>query len=100
MIRSDATFGEVDSIMSHPQVFAQCQRTLDEKYPYLKRISGKGKLVDHALVAKRLSERTLGKNTAVMGSKILAQIYDLRIVEDNLQDAKENYTSFLVVERI
>ncbi len=34
-----------------------------------------------------------------MGSKILADIYGLKIIEDNLQDAKENYTSFLMVKR-
>lgn len=35
-----------------------------------------------------------------MGSKVLAKMYNLKVVEDNLQDAKENYTSFLQVERL
>ena len=35
-----------------------------------------------------------------MGSKILAKLYNLKIVEENLQDLKENYTTFLHVERI
>ena len=100
MIRSDADVSKVTTIMSHPQVFAQCKKTLMEKYPNLEQMSGRGKLVDHALVAKRLSEKKLAKNIATMGSKILAQIYALKVVEDNLQDAKENYTSFLIVERM
>ncbi|KKR29968.1 MAG: Prephenate dehydrogenase [Candidatus Woesebacteria bacterium GW2011_GWA1_39_8] len=99
MIRSDARIGEVDTIMSHPQVFAQCKKTLSEKYPMLKRISGKGKLVDHALVAKKLSEYKLPKSIATIGSKVLATIYNLKTVENNLQDAKENFTSFILVER-
>jgi prephenate dehydratase len=85
--------------MSHPQVFAQCKTTLPEKYPELKQISGQGELIDHANVAKQMAAKKLPKNVATMGSKVLAELYGLKIVEDNLQDAKENYTSFLVVSR-
>lgn len=52
------------------------------------------------MVAKHLSEGKLPDNIATMGSKVLAKFYDLKIIEDNLQDAKENYTSFLQVARI
>jgi Prephenate dehydratase/Prephenate dehydrogenase, nucleotide-binding domain len=99
MIRKDATLGDITTIMSHPQSFAQCTHTLEQKYPNLKRISGEGELIDHALVAKQLSEEKLPKNIAVMGPKILADLYDLKIVEENLQDLQENYTSFLLVKR-
>lgn len=100
MIRNDAEFSDVTTIMSHPQVFAQCKKTLLEKYPNLEKISGKKELIDHAVVAKHLSEHKLPKNIAVMGSKVLAKLYNLNIIEDNLQDAKENYTSFLQVSRL
>lgn len=99
MIRKNAEMKDVDTIMSHPQVLAQCKSTLKKKFPKLKKVSGKGELVDHALVAKHLYEGKLGKNIATMGSKVLAEIYDLKVVADNLHDAKENYTSFLIVER-
>jgi len=100
MIRKDADLSEITTIMTHPQVLAQCKQTLIQKYPNLKCISGKGKLIDHALVAKSLQEKKIAKNIAVMGSKILAKLYDLEIIEDNLQDLKENYTTFLQVERM
>jgi len=99
MIRNDATLKDITTIMSHPQVFAQCNNTLQQKYPNLIQTSGEGELIDHALVAKELSEGKLPKNIATMGSKILAEIYDLKIIEDNLQDLQENYTSFLYVGR-
>jgi arogenate dehydrogenase (NADP+) len=100
MIRKDATLKDITTIMTHPQVLAQCRTTLSQKYTNLEKTSGEGELIDHALVAKHLSEKKLPKNIAVMGSKILAEIYGLHIVEDNLQDLKENYTSFLLVKRI
>jgi prephenate dehydrogenase len=100
MIRKDAELNDIITIMSHPQVFAQCKNNLKERYPNLKLVSGEGDLIDHAVVAKELAAGNLPPGTATMGSKALAQIYDLKIVEDNLQDAKENYTSFLHVARI
>ncbi len=100
MIRADTDFSEITTIMSHSQVFAQCKQTLLKKYPQLEQASGNGDLIDHAMVAKHLSENRLPKNVATMGSKILAEIYNLKIIEDNLQDAQENYTSFLQVSRI
>ena len=99
MIRKDAKLDDITSIMAHPQVFAQCNETLKQKYPNLKQTSGVGELIDHALVAKQLNENKLPKNIATMGSKILAELYDLTVVEDNLQDAKQNDTSFLLVGR-
>ncbi len=99
MIREDADFSDITTIMTHPQVLAQCKNALAKKYPHLKQTSGKGKLVDHALVAKTLGQKKLPKNVAVMGSRVLAKLYNLKIVEDNLQDLKENYTTFFHVVR-
>lgn len=100
MIRSDAKISEIKTIMTHPQVLAQCKQSLQKRYSHIKQTSGKGLLIDHALVAKQLAEKKLPKSVATMGSRVLAEIYNLTVVEDNLQDAKENYTSFLLVERV
>ena len=99
MIRQDAELADIKEIMAHPQVFAQCKNSLEEKYPGLKKISGEGKMIDHALVAKELGGLKLPKNIATMGSKVLADIYNLKIVEEDLQDVKDNYTTFLQVRR-
>jgi len=99
MTRPDADYKEVTTIMAHPQVFAQCKDTLVQKYPHLKLTSGAGELIDHANVAKHLAAKKLPKSVATMGSKVLADLYGLKVVEDNLQDAQENYTSFLMVSR-
>jgi prephenate dehydratase len=99
MICKDAKYPEITEIMSHPQVFAQCRENLLEKYPHLEQISGEGELIDQSMVAKKLSQGKLPKNIATMGSKIIAKIYKLKIVEDNLQDVQENYTTFLLVRK-
>ena len=100
MMCSDADPRKIDTIMTHPQVLAQCKITLAEKYPRYRLTSGEGELIDSALVAKHLSEGKILSTTAVMGSSILAQIYGLRVIEDHLEDQEKNYTSFLWVERV
>jgi len=100
MMRNDACLSQVTTIMTHPQVLAQCKDTLSQKYPHLVQTSGEKKLIDQAVVAKYLSEGKLPKQIATIGSRELARLYNLVVVEDNLQDAKENYTTFLHVSQI
>lgn len=99
MTRKDVKLSDIDTVMAHPQVFAQCKENLSKKFPKLKQVAGEKELIDQSMVAKYLSENKLPKNIATMGSRLLSKIYDLKIIEDNLQDAKENYTSFLMVAR-
>ncbi|MBI2334386.1 prephenate dehydrogenase/arogenate dehydrogenase family protein [Candidatus Daviesbacteria bacterium] len=100
MIRKDAELSNITTIMTHPQVLAQCKQTLLRKYPNLKQVSGEKELIDQSMVARLLSQKKLPKHVATMGSKIIAEIYNLQIIEDNLQDARENYTSFLQITRL
>jgi prephenate dehydrogenase len=99
MIASAAEVAGVDTVMTHPQVLAQCRATLRRKYPNLRQTSGDGDLIDHAKVAELLGSGALPANIATMGSSVLADIYGLRVIEDNLQDLDENFTSFLWVQR-
>jgi prephenate dehydrogenase len=99
MIHRDARLSEVDTIMTHPQVLRQCRQTLSQKYPRLRLTSGEGELIDHALVAERLARGELPRSVATMGSRLLAEIHGLQVVEDDLQDAAQNFTAFLWVQR-
>jgi prephenate dehydrogenase len=99
MMSTTGEVADVDTVMTHPQVLAQCQATLAEKYPNLRQTSGEGDLIDHAKVAELLGSGGLPANVATMGSSVLADLYGLRVIEDNLQDLDENFTSFLWVQR-
>jgi hypothetical protein len=99
MIAPGADFSNVDTVMAHPQVLRQCRTNLEKKYSNLRQTSGVGDLIDQAKVAELLGSGELSDTIATMGSRTLAEIYGLRVVEDNLQDLDENFTSFLWVER-
>ncbi|HEX4578705.1 MAG TPA: prephenate dehydratase domain-containing protein, partial [Candidatus Dormibacteraeota bacterium] len=99
MIAAGADLAGVDTVMTHPQVLAQCRTTLRARYPHLRLVSGAGDLIDHAKVAELLGSGRLPPSTATMGSSVLAEHHNLRVVDDNLQDLDENFTSFLWVRR-
>ena len=88
---------QINQIMAHDQVFRQCKSQLTRKYNHLKRISGIGDLTDNGSIALALSENKL-ENTAILMSNIMTDIYDnLEIIEENLEDNPNNYTTFLLV---
>lgn len=99
MIRPDARLSDIDTIVTHPQVLRQCRRTLSERHSRLRLSSGEGELIDHALVAERLGQGALPRHVATLGSRLLAEIHGLRVVDDDLQDASPNLTAFLWVQR-
>ncbi len=99
MRRKDAARKKPGVIMAHDQVFRQCARTLKERYPRARLVTGKGDLMDTARAARALHEGALPKKTFILGPKPLAALYDLEIVDRDLQDNKNNETTFLLVSR-
>lgn len=99
MCHPESDLSTIDTIMTHPQVLRQCAANLKSKYPHLKQSSGVGELIDHAKVAAELAQGRIASNVATMGSSLLAELNGLKILEENLQDASVNLTSFLLVRR-
>lgn len=99
MKRKDVNFEDINSIVAHPQVLKQCKNTLEERYHHLNLSSGLGEDIDTAKMAKNLSEGKIERSNAILGPKILADIYDFDIVAENLQDQSNNITYFLLVTK-
>lgn len=99
MKRKDADEDDIDTIMAHPQVLKQCEKTLTSNYSHLALKSGEGDMVDTAKAAEQLAMGQLPKNTAILGPRTLAHRYNFDIIAENLQDKKDNFTRFLLVKR-
>ncbi|PWT97899.1 MAG: hypothetical protein C5B53_07405, partial [Candidatus Melainabacteria bacterium] len=99
MIAPDADLAEVDTVITHPQVLLQCQATLRKRYGHLKLEVCNGDLVDPARVAELMGQAQLPKNIATISSKSLSELHGLKIADCDLQDADENFTTFLLVKR-
>ncbi len=100
MHHPETAFKDVDTLISHPQALAQCKRTLRERHPHLKQVSGEGDLIDQALCAKELSSGGLPKTTAVLAPRVCADKFGLTIHDDGLQDlGDKNLTTFVWATR-
>lgn len=99
MKRKDVNLEEIDAIMAHPQVFLQCKNSLLRKYSHLKQKVGDNELVDTAKAAEAVVNGEISKNTAILGNILIAEYCDFDVVERDLQDNMDNFTTFFVVSR-
>ncbi len=83
---------EIRAAYSHPQALAQCRHFLArnklEPVQYY----------DTAGAAKMLAEKR-PKGSAAIASKLSAQLYDLEIIKENIEDLDRNMTRFLVLSK-
>jgi prephenate dehydratase len=84
---------DIKEVYSHPMALLQCKEFF-KNHPTIKLIED----VDTAEVAKRISENKL-KNIAAIAPKIAADIFDLAILEDEIQTIKNNATRFVIVQK-
>lgn len=82
----------INKVYSHPQALAQCSNFLDENKIKPMPFS------DTSTAAKNISEKP-NKETGAIGSEILAQIYDLKVLKRNFQNSKNNITRFILVKK-
>ena len=87
------SIGAIDTIYSHPQALGQCRQFIQEHS--LKTIP----CYDTAGSVKII--RDLNKNNiACIASKRAAEIYDISIIQEGIENNKNNYTRFLVFSKI
>lgn len=81
---------EIDKVYSHQQSLAQCRDWLDTKMSCIKRID-----VESNAEAARLAEND--PKAAAIASSAAAEIYNLDILEANIEDSPDNTTRFLIL---
>ena len=83
---------DIKEVWSHPMALLQCKEFF-KKHPHIKLIDD----VDTAEVAKRIAKENL-IGIAAIAPKIAAEIFDLTILEDEIQTMKDNSTRFVIVQ--
>jgi len=83
---------DIKEVWSHPMALLQCKEFF-KKYTHIKLVED----VDTAEVAKRISQQNL-VGIAAIAPKIAAEIFNLGIIEDEIQTIKENATRFVIVQ--
>jgi prephenate dehydratase len=83
---------DIKLIVSHSQALAQCRLYLARNWLKTK----KSRYASTAGAARDLATGKLPKNGAVIGSKKAALLYGLKIIDENIQDSRFNFTQFLI----
>jgi chorismate mutase/prephenate dehydratase len=82
----------VERICAHQQSLAQCRGWLREYLPHAELIG----VSSNAAGARRARDE---KGTAAIGGEIAAEVYDLNVLVNNIEDSADNSTRFLVIGR-
>lgn len=98
MVHPEARLDEVDTIMTHPQVLAQCRDTIAQRYLSMTLEQGQGDFIDPAKVGEAIARGSLPRNVATISNRLIAEAWSLKIVDENLQDREDNYTHFAFVK--
>lgn len=92
MALSNQKIEDIKEVCSHPMALLQC-KAFFKKHPHIKLIED----VDTAEVAKRIAENKL-EGVAAIAPKIAAEIFNLEIIEDDIQTMKDNSTRFVIIQ--
>lgn len=81
---------EIKYVASHIQALKQTETNRGKRYPDLEPME----IEDTAIGAKWLASGKLDKNVAVLCRDTAGELYDLELVEANLEDTHDNLTEF------
>jgi chorismate mutase/prephenate dehydratase len=82
----------IDRICAHEQSLAQCRGWLREYLPHVELIG----MSSNAAGARRARDED---GTAAIGPEVAADVYELKIMVNNIEDRADNATRFLVIGR-
>lgn len=89
----DTNLSDIKEIVSHEQAISQCKSYL-EKFPNVKITA-----CPNTAVAAKMVAESGRKDIAALSSRECADIYGLKILDNNVQDSNSNYTRFILIAK-
>lgn len=86
----ETTLNDIVRVKSHPQALSQCETYIRRRH--LQVVAAN----DTAGSAANLAQNG-DKGLAVIASRLAGQLYNLNVLEQNIEDTPQNYTRFFVV---
>ena len=88
----DVKKADIKKAISHPQALGQCAA-------YLRNLNIKPETVYDTAGSVKLLKASGERTTAAIASRRAAELYEMQIIEEGIEDNAENYTRFLAVGR-
>ncbi|KAJ3199634.1 hypothetical protein HK099_003078, partial [Clydaea vesicula] len=92
LLNKSGSKSDIKKIYSHPEAFGQCTKYLESNFPNVEKIN-----VESTSKAAEMS--SLDSESASICSIVCQDIYNLKIIEENIQDLKNNTTRFFILGR-
>ncbi len=92
LIGRQSDLEKIRRVYSHPQPLAQCRLWLARHLP-------SAELITSTSTAAAAHETVLDDTAAAVGSRLSAELYDLTIIREAIQDRAENATRFVVLAK-
>ena len=86
------SINDIKEVQSHPMAFLQC-RDFFKKNPNITLVEEK----DTAQIAKKIAKNKI-LGLGAIASKLASKIYELNIINDNIQTIKKNQTRFVILQ--
>jgi len=83
---------DIRRVISHPQALGQCAA-------YLRVLGVKTEPVYDTAGSVKLLKAGGDKSTAAIASRRAAELYQMQVLQEDIEDNPENYTRFLVIQR-
>jgi len=85
-----SSLADITEVYSHQQSLAQCRQWLDKHLPHARLTA-----VSSNAEAARLA--SIDKQTAAIAGRVAAEVYNLTIIEKNIEDEPNNTTRFIII---
>ena len=93
VVNKETEMGDIREVFSHEQAISQCRKYL-AKFPLIKITA-----VPNTAIASKMVKESGRKDVAAICSRECADIYDLKLLDTNIQDTNNNYTRFILITK-
>jgi len=88
----DTSISDITLVMSHPQALAQCEH-------YITRLGVQREVAYDTAGAVKMLKESGRRDHAALASRRAAEVYEMQILAEGVEDDKANYTRFVVLAR-
>jgi chorismate mutase/prephenate dehydratase len=92
LLSQQTNISKIRKVYSHPQALAQCRGWLESNMPGIP-------TTETTSTSKAAELASKDKYASAIASELAARMYDLNILERNIEDSRHNITRFLVISK-
>jgi len=89
-----AKLSDVTEVLSHPIALGECSQFLDETLSNAERVN-----TDDTAKAAQIVKKNSKKTQAAVASSSVAELLDLDILSENIENDQQNYTRFIIIQK-